>query len=142
MSGFEQVLKTWRAAAVPLNPPASEADLRLLAAFLGDAVPPDLRALYSVANGMVDYEMDDWYVFFWSIDRITRERDVQVDGARRWIAFADVLLYSWCFRFSPDGDRTRVRVDSTGEEFECLEDFLSRYASDPGSLDLFEAERR
>ena len=142
MSSFEQVLKTWRAAAVRLNPPASEADLFALAAFLGDAVPPDLRALYSAANGMVDNEMDGWYVFFWSTDRVTRERDVQVDGARRWIAFADVLLDSWCFRFSPDGDRTRIRVDSTGEEFECLEDFLSRYASDPGSLGLFEASRR
>jgi hypothetical protein len=83
VSGFEQVLKTWRAAAVPLNSPASDADLRSLTAFLGDAVPPDLLALYSAANGMVD-----------------------------------------------------------AEEFECLEDFLSRYTSDPGSLDLFEAQRR
>ena len=139
MRGLDQVLRIWRAAEVPLNPPASVEQLRELSQLFGGELPPDLHALYSAANGMDHNAMDDWNVSFWSIDRITREQDVDLIAERRWLAFADFLIYSWCFRISPDGDRTRVRVDGSHQEFDSLDAFLLHYARDPGSLGLVEA---
>lgn len=139
MRGLEQVLTAWRADEVLLNPPASVEQLRQLGQLLGGDIPSDLRALYSAANGMSEYATDRWNVSLWSIERVNREQDIDVIAGRRWLAFADVLIYSWCFRISPDRHRTRVRADDSNQEFESVDAFLECYATDPGSLGLVEA---
>ena len=136
MTEIESVIESWRIAGVPLNRPASQGELTRLAEFLSVPVPLDLTALYSAANGMEEYAVDQWHVSLWSIDRVIRERDTVTRADRRWVAFADFLIYSWCFRLMPKDDHTAVLVESTGEEFESLGQFFDRYARDAASLAL------
>jgi hypothetical protein len=85
MHGLEEILSIWRAADVPMNPPASVEQLRDLRQLFDGQLPPGLRALYSAANGMADNAMDDWNVSFWSIERISREQDVDLIAiGRSW----------------------------------------------------------
>ena len=139
MMEIDRVIESWRTAGVPLNRPACQGELTRLAEFLSVPVPLDLGALYSAANGMEENAVDQWYVSFWSIDRVIRERDTVTRADRSWVAFADFLIYSWCFRLMPDGDKTAVLVDGTGEEFESLGQFFDRYARDPASMALVRA---
>jgi hypothetical protein len=139
MNVAKSILAAWRNDRIELNPPASAHELAQLAELLGAAVPADLLYFYSMANGMVDNTMDTWHVSLWSIDRVLRENDVVDRAGRRWIAFADVLAYSWCFRFAPGEMQTRVLAESTGEEFASLEAFFGRYSTKPESLDLVKA---
>ena len=139
MMEIKAVISDWRNDGVLLNSPASQGELARLAEFLGAPVPDDLRALYSAANGMEDNAIDQWHVSFWSIDRLIRERDTMERAGRSWVAFADFLVYSWCFRILPKGDRTSVLDEGTGEEFESVRQFSERYAHDPGSLALVKA---
>jgi hypothetical protein len=139
MNAAKSILAGWRNDRIELNPPASAYELARLAELLGALVPADLLDLYSVANGMVDNATDTWNVSLWSIDRILRENDVVNRTGRRWIAFADFLGYSWCFRLAPDAICTRVLAESTGEEFGSLAEFFERYSTKPESLDLVKA---
>jgi hypothetical protein len=68
-----------------------------------------------------------------------RENNVVDRAGRRWIAFADFLVYSWCFRLAPSATHTRVLAESTGEEFASLAEFFERYSTKPESLDLVKA---
>ncbi len=139
MMEIDAVIEGWRTAGVPMNGPASQEELARLAQFLGAPVPHDLRTLYGALNGMEDNAIDQWHVSFWSIDRVIREGDTMERADGSWVAFADFLIYSWCFRLMPKGDQTAVLVDSTGEEFESLRQFFGRYARDAASLDLVRA---
>jgi hypothetical protein len=139
MMEINAAISSWRNGGVLLNGPASQGELARLAEFLDAPVPDDLRTLYTVANGMEDNTMDQWHVSFWSIDRLIRERDTMERAGRRWVAFADFLVYSWCFRILPNGDRTAVLAEGTGEEFESVRQFFDRYARDPASLALVRA---
>jgi hypothetical protein len=88
---------------------------------------------------MEDNATDQWHVSFWSIDRIIRERDVTKRAGRSRVAFADFLVYSWCFRMLPNNDRTTVLDDGTGEVFQSMGQLFDRYARDPESLALVKA---
>lgn len=139
MIDINAVIGGWRNDGVLLNRPASQGELTRLAEFLGAPVPDDLRVLYCAANGMEDNAMDQWHVSFWSIDRVIRERDIMERAGRSWVAFADFLIYSWCFRILPTSDQTAVLDEGTGEEFESLRQFFDRYARDPASVALVRA---
>jgi hypothetical protein len=139
MMEIDAVISSWRNGGVHLNGPASDGDLARLAEFLAVPIQSDLRALYSSADGMEDSTTDQWHVSFWSIDRIIRQRDITERAGRSWVAFADFLVYSWCFRISPNHDRMAVLGDGTGEQFESLGQFFNRYAGDPDSLALVKA---
>src|SRR5580765_6774322 len=134
MMEIDAVINGWRNGGVRLNSPASEGELARLAEFLGTPIPDDLLALYSAANGMEDYATDLWHVSFWSIDRIIRERHTIERDGRSWVAFADFLISSWCFRILPTNERTAVLAEGSDEEFESLGQFFERYARDPESL--------
>jgi hypothetical protein len=136
MNSTESLLERWRNEGIDLNPPASPVELAQLAEFLGAPVPTDLLDFYSIANGMVDNTMDRWNVSFWSIARLVRESDVVDRSGQRWIAFADFLVYSWCFRLAPHSMHTRVFAERSGEEFASLAAFFARYAEQPEALGL------
>ena len=68
-----------------------------------------------------------------------RERDITKRAGRSWVAFADFLVYSWCFRMLPNNDQTTVLDDGTGEVFQSMGQFFHRYARDPDSLALVKA---
>ena len=139
MNSAKAVLARWRHDRIELNPPASDVELARLADFLGGLVPADLLELYSMTNGMVDNAMDAMNVSVWSVDRVLRENDIVDRAGQRWIAFADFLVYSWCFRLAPREAHTQVLAESTGEEFASLADFFKRYATEPESLGLVKA---
>jgi hypothetical protein len=87
---------------------------------------------------MEDFAADSRLVSFWSIDRILRERDVARMGAEGWgFAFADVLIYSWTFRYlSRASGSVTVGADGSHLEHDSLSAFLDRYLTDPDSLNL------
>jgi hypothetical protein len=64
-----------------------------------DAAPWEL---YSLANGLADYEYDARQVSFWSVAKI-------VNGAKEdpslSVAFADFLIDSWYFRLGRSAER-------------------------------------
>jgi hypothetical protein len=141
MDAVERILEDWNGQRVPLNPGAAAQDLAALEAFLGCALPADVRRFYSAANGMQDYARDSKTVSFWSIHRILREKDVARagDGAQG-TAFADVMMYAWTFRYGVGGGRLQsVMVDGSPHEQESFSAFLDQYVSDPKSLGLVDA---
>jgi hypothetical protein len=105
MDAVERILEHWKMQGVPLNPGASPRQLAALEAFLGCRLSDDVRRFYSVANGMQDFAHDSKIVSFWSVERILREKDVAQAGDEfQAAAFADVIIYSWTFRY-------RLRAD-------------------------------
>jgi hypothetical protein len=141
MDAVERIFEHWKGQRVPLNPGASAQDLAALEAFLGCSLPADVRRFYSVANGMLDGAYDSKMVSFWSIDRILREKDVaQAEDQARGAAFADVMIYSWTFRYGlRAGGPLSVIADGSPHEQESLSAFLDQYLSDPDSLGLVDA---
>ncbi|NYI97286.1 cell wall assembly regulator SMI1 [Streptomonospora nanhaiensis] len=69
----------------PLQPPASEADIAAAEDDLGLALPPDLRALYGVADGDGDlvnplFDRNEWF----SLAEIADHDDEWLDIAQEW----------------------------------------------------------
>ena len=86
-----------------------------------------------------DYESaGESLVSFWSIDRICTERDVasgsDAQGPFMDVAFADVLIYSWCFRFRVRTLRLHVIADGQSWEFDDFNSFLVAYLTKPQEL--------
>jgi hypothetical protein len=90
---------------------------------------------------MEDFAHDSKMVSLWSIDRILRENDVaRAGGEGRGSAFADVLIYSWTFRYlSRAVGPLRVMADGSQLEHDSLSAFLEQYLADPESLGLVDA---
>ncbi len=141
MDAVNRILRHWQGQGVPLNPGASTQDLSALETFLGRSLPADVHRFYSTANGMEDFAHDSKMVSFWSIDRILREKDVaRAGGEGRGSAFADVLIYSWTFRYlSRSGGPLTVMADGSQLEHESLSAFIGQYLADPDSLGLVDA---
>jgi hypothetical protein len=141
MDPVERILEQWRSQGVPMNPGASAQDLAALEAFLGCALPADIRRFYSLANGMKDLAYDSKMVSFWSIDRILREQDVARAGDEaRGAAFADVMIYSWTFRYGLRAAAPlSVMADGSQLEHVSLSAFLDLYLTVPDSLGLVDA---
>ena len=139
---LQRLREDWSKQGVPLNPPATHEDLRRLECILGVSLPSDVIAFYSTWNGMVDYEsVGEALVSFWSIDRICREADIAPGGDAGdeflAVAFADVLIYAWCFRFGVrSGGRLSVILDGHPNEFSSLTSFLETYVASPRQLSL------
>jgi serine/threonine protein phosphatase PrpC len=139
LAALQQRCREWM---IPLNPGAPANAVAALESLLGASVPPDVRRFYETADGMVNHESDgESLVSFWSIERILRERDVveAVDegGPYRAVAFADVLIYSWCFRYKIRPGKPLVIVaDGAPWEVPSLESFLQTYFSVPDLLGL------
>lgn len=136
-----QVHEEWRASSVLLNPGATAADLARLSDLLGIELPTDVRRFYEAVNGMVDHESaGESLVSFWSVDRICRERDVASGsdalGPFMDVAFADVLIYSWCFRFRVRTPRLHVIADGQSWEFDAFNSFLVAYLTKPRELGI------
>lgn len=142
MEVVDQVFRKWRADGVPLNPPASAADLLRLEAALGVPLPADVRYYFATANGMADGQpADDSLTNFWPIERMLTDPWQQSGsdalGSHRDLAFADVLFSSWfiCFRVRPNSQLT-VHVEGALLELPSLEALFRRYLDDPRSLCL------
>ena len=141
MGVVERVLETWRASSVELNPGAGPRDMDRLREVLGTELPDDVRRFYGAANGMVDYDAaGESMVSFWSIDRICRECDIvsgsDSHGNFRDVAFADVLIYSWCFRYRVRAQGLCVVADELPGEYGDLDSFLETYLSSPSRLNV------
>jgi hypothetical protein len=70
MGSIQDLVATWRAKGVRLEPPATESELAALEAAFGVKLPRDVREFYLEANGMSDLEYDDHEMSFWSISKI------------------------------------------------------------------------
>jgi hypothetical protein len=141
MDAVERILEHWRAEGVALKAGATIEDLSRLERFLGCGLPDDVRRFYLEANGMEDFVHDSKRVSFWSIDRILREKDFAPAGDEaRGSAFADVMLYSWTFRYGlRAGMPISVMADGARLEHTSFSTFLTQYLEDPGSMGLVDA---
>lgn len=141
MNSIEQMLAKWREERVPLNPGATALQLESLERLLAIPLPADLRAFYSAANGMEDYQHDRHMVCVWSIERIVRERNI-LEGEDEWgpfrdIAIADVIFYAWHFRLRVRAEgRLTVIAELTHEEFPSLFAVFDAIMRRPDSLGL------
>jgi cell wall assembly regulator SMI1 len=70
MSSIQDLVATWRAKGVRLEPPATESELAALEAALEARLPRDIREFYLEANGMSDLEYDGHWMSFWTIRKI------------------------------------------------------------------------
>ena len=125
-----KLIQKWRTQGVPLNRGASAHELLVLEELLGMRPPPDLAALYSLANGMHDYAHDEHLVSFWSIDRMFAERH---ETGPDEFAFADTLISSWHFVYRPHPPArvsVHLQVDP-GQSLPSVDEFLEVYLSDP-----------
>src|SRR5574338_552370 len=96
MDAIQKMLQRWREERVPLNEGAGALQLESLERLIGQQLPSDMRAFYTAADGMPDYQHDPRMVSMWSIERVIRERNIQ-EGEDEWglfqdVAFADVLF--------------------------------------------------
>ena len=141
MDAVGRILEHWRGQGVPLNPGASARDFAALETFLGCSLPADVRRFYSAANGMQEFAHDSKMVSFWSIDRMLREKDIARAGDDgRAAAFADVMIYSWTFRYGLRvGGPLCVMADGLRFELASLSVFLEQYLNDPDSMGLVDA---
>lgn len=141
MTSVDQILAKWREEGAPLNPGATGMQLDSLERVLGMTLPADMRDFYSAANGMEDYKHDARMVCMWSIDRIVRERNVR-EGEDEWgtfldLAFADVILYAWHYRYRlRTAGRMSIIAEPTSEEFPSLFAFFEALVRRPESLVL------
>jgi hypothetical protein len=139
----KRVIAKWTEAGALCSTEASPGDLARLEQHLQIALPSEVRDLYSLANGMVDFSWDQSHVSFWSIARILCENETvarsDAHGAYVDVAFADVLISSWYFWFRIRPCRANplsVVIESTDEEIASFGDFLERYLDDPSALCL------
>ena len=138
MDVVSEMVEIWRAEGIELNGGAGPEELETLRSLLGGELSPEVSALYSLANGMVDLTYDDRQASFWSIDKI-RARAGEESGAV--VAFADFMLDSWYFRLAqtPAGLvvlSENVRPGSPPKELGSFADFLRTYIDRPTSLGL------
>jgi hypothetical protein len=131
---IDDVIAMWRRQGVVLNPPASEADLDRLSAFLRSPLPSDLRRFYSLANGVPDG--DDRMMTFWSIEEIATDPDSVLEGDdRRAIAFAHGMAYAWFYRFVASPEGVSIVSDLESERsWPDLSSFLRAYLDDPSNI--------
>jgi len=138
MNAIERLVDHWRSANVPLEPPASDSDLRALAQALAAPLPGDVAAFYKLANGMPDLEYDAHEVSFWSIPKILAERECRSgndpNGPFTDLAIADFLLNSWFFNLRVRDGAVTLFVEGSEEEVPSLSALAARYIEAPDSL--------
>lgn len=132
----QQVVQKWRDAGVELNPGASAADLEALRVLLQCDIPAEIHDFYISANGMPRNVHDDHLVSFWSIDTMSKERDLWGDAE---LGFAAFLIDSWRFIFRVERNRVIVVSENVapGEPMENLgsfSNFLELYLRNPDAL--------
>ncbi len=144
---MRDLFSRWRSEGVGLQPGASPDELASIESLLGTSLPGDVRAFYAAANGMEDFDHDQWFVSLWSTHRMCSEKEIAMGtddrGAFLQVAFADVMISSCFFWFrmrEPGG--ISVFAELTDEEFPSLSAFLERFAEDPESLGLSSVEIR
>ena len=138
------MLQRWREERVPLNEGAGALQLESLERFIGQPLPSDVRAFYTAADGMPDYQQDPRMVSMWSIERVIRERNIQ-EGEDEWglfqdVAFADVLFSAWFLRLRlRENGGSVVLAELTNEELPSIYALFDAFLQRPGSLGLSEA---
>jgi hypothetical protein len=140
MGSIQDLVATWRAKGVRLEPPATESELAALEAAFGVRLPRDVREFYLEANGMSDLEYDDHEMSFWSISKILsdpgRSEGQDPNGAFSDFPMADFLLDSCFLSFRVRSGSVSLFLEGTGEEFANLSSFVSRYLEAPESLSI------
>lgn len=91
---IDALVAQWRKAGFVEDPGALEARLDALEREASLTLPPDFRKLYSLANGMADYDCDDKFLSLWSLNRIAEEGGVwwHLEADAAYIHFADAMI--------------------------------------------------
>ena len=138
---MDRMLAQWRAEKVALNEGAQAMQIESFERLIGVPLAEDVRAFYTAANGMQDYQHDPRMVSMWSLERIARERNIQ-DGEDEWgrfqdVAFADVLFSAWYFRLRVrENGGSSVLSELTHEELPSLYAMFDALLQRPGSMGL------
>ena len=137
---FETAVAEWRKRSVKLLPPATSEEIAATFAKLNYPVTSDVRRLYSLTGGFVNYECDyQWSL--WSLGRIVKENKRR-DTSPLW--FADFLICShvYCFQ-SMSPSTSAVYIDHNDPKTEpymiadSLGGFLEKYLANPDTVEAF-----
>jgi hypothetical protein len=144
MDAIQKMLQRWRDERVPVHAGAGMLQLESLERLIGQQLPSDMRAFYTAADGMPDYQHDPRMVSMWSIERVIRERNIQ-EGEDEWglfqdVAFADVLFSAWFLRLRlRENGGAVILAELTNEELPSIYALFDAFLQRPGSLGLSEA---
>ncbi|HEX6003972.1 MAG TPA: SMI1/KNR4 family protein [Burkholderiales bacterium] len=144
MDAIQKMLQRWREERVPLNEGAGALQLESLERLIGQPLPSDVRAFYTAADGMPDYQQDPRMVSMWSIERVMRERNIH-EGEDEWgvfqdLAFADVLFSAWFLRLRiRENGGAVILAELTNEELPSFYALFDAFLQRPRSLGLSEA---
>lgn len=137
---FDLVAAEWRNRGVPLMPPASDIEVARAFADLGCPLSADVRSLYAVAAGFVDYESDRLWSF-WSLGRIREENS---PGRRPFVMFADWLISShvYCLHYeNPEISSIYISHDGWSLDREpiagSLAEFLENLLCSPDKVEAW-----
>ena len=99
---IDDLIALWKRENTPLNPGASADQLDAFERDFAVSLPADFRKLYSLANGMADYDSDSAFLSLWSLSRVRKEpAGVHRHSGREhvFITFADWMIsapeYAW-----------------------------------------------
>lgn len=104
MDVFERAVDHWKSRSVPLRPPASEAEIEDTFAALDFPLTDDVRHWYLLADGFVEYYMDECDFCWWSLERI-REENQDPHREKGYVWFADLLISSHLYCFSSTDEK-------------------------------------
>jgi hypothetical protein len=137
---YEQVIRRWKERGVPRNPAVSLEDLGRVEETNALKLPPPLRRLLLLSNGMSDGEYDpDNQLRFWSLEELALVSSCAPELAspryERHLVFADYSVWSHAYAVSLDSGEVVVVGDEqpvfvTGS----VESFLAMYVSNAPAL--------
>jgi hypothetical protein len=141
MGAIERVVLRWRTNGIGPNAGATPATIARFEQQVGTKLPDDVRSFFALADGIEGGFTDEYFLSFWSIERIISETaDLQRTGYQidpRDTPIADFLINSWFVFLRRLGEgRVGVWVEGTRLEFPSLTSFFERYEEDPESLGL------
>ncbi len=92
---IQKAVSQWKDEGLDLNPGATLADIADAEKQIGFLFPDDLKELYLVANGFVDFEWKSSMISLWSLKRIVDDHKT----GKRFIMFGDFFTSTWQYGF-------------------------------------------
>ncbi len=94
---FEETIHIWESNGISINQGADLLMIKELEEFLEFIFPKDFINFYSIANGFVDFDWNEFMFTIWSIERIKKEYLENDD--KNFVGFSDYLIGSHTLGF-------------------------------------------
>lgn len=135
---YERAVDYWRTLGVPLLAPGPPDEVGATFEALGYPLSSDVRRLYGVTGGFVDYASDAGFWSLWSLARLY-EQNERGGGLGGLLCFADysIRAHTYAFHYEGAGVSSVTLVDDGQRIADSLEGFLETYLSDPDAVYAF-----